>query len=211
MGGARRRILTAWGVGLLAWPGVAPAQTGSAPRTVLVVGDSLSAEYGLRRGAGWVALLETRLRRERPGWGVFNASVSGETTAGGHSRLDALLAKHRPGVVIIELGGNDALRGLDLQATERNLDAMIVATQKAGARALLVGMRMPPNYGRTYGERFEAMYRQLASQRRCAWVPFLLEGVAERNDWFQADRIHPNESAQARMLENVWPALRPLL
>ena len=179
--------------------------------TLLVLGDSLSAEYGLRRGGGWVALLAERLANHRPPWSVFNASISGETTAGGATRLPALLAEHRPRAVLIELGGNDALRGLDLAATKRNLDAMVGAAQAAGARVLLAGMRVPPNYGRAYTERFEQIFREVASARGCALLPFLLEGIAERLDLFQPDRIHPAEAAQPLILANVWPALAPLL
>lgn len=202
------------GVGFLTAPAgharaaVPPA---ASPPLVLVVGDSLSAEYGLRRGSGWVALLAERLLKIPPGWQTFNASISGETSAGGLTRLAPLLAQHRPRLVVIELGANDALRGLDLEATARNLDAMVSAAQAIGARVLLLGMRMPPNYGRSYGERFERLYRDIAAARRCALVPFFLAGVAERLELFQADRIHPTEQAQPQMLENVWPALRKLI
>jgi acyl-CoA thioesterase-1 len=194
----------------------APAASGqtavaSAAPLALVLGDSLSAEYGLRRGSGWVALLAERLTTRKPAWSVFNASISGETTAGGQTRLPALLAEHRPRLLVIELGGNDALRGLDLVATARNLEAMVTAGQVAGARVILLGMRMPPNYGRRYGEQFEQMYRDIARRRQCALVPFLLEGIGERLELFQPDRIHPTEAAQPLILANVWPALLPLL
>ena len=192
-------------------PVAAGPAAGPAAPLALVLGDSLSAEYGLRRGSGWVALLAERLGARKPAWSVFNASISGETTAGGHTRLAGLLAEHRPRLLVIELGGNDALRGLDLAATARNLDAMVVAGQAAGARVLLTGMRMPPNYGRRYGEQFEQMYREIAARRQCALVPFLLEGIGERLDLFQADRIHPTEAAQPLILANVWPALSALL
>jgi acyl-CoA thioesterase-1 len=181
------------------------------PPLLLVLGDSLSAEYGLRRGSGWVALLAERLAARKPPWSVFNASISGETTAGGLTRLPALLAERQPRVVIIELGGNDALRGLDLDATARNLEAMVGAAQAAGARVLLVGMRVPPNYGRGYSERFERVFRDVAARRKCALVPFLLEGIGERLELFQPDRIHPAEAAQQPMLDNVWPTLATLL
>lgn len=186
---------------------------GSAP-VVLVVGDSLSAEYGLARGSGWVALLEQRLQRQRPGARVVNASVSGDTTAGGHSRLPALLERHRPDIVILELGGNDALRGLPLTTTRDNLRAMIRASRDAGARVLLLGMDMPPNYGERYRMEFRAAYADLAREEKTALVPFFLAGVADIPDaarYFQADRIHPNEQAQGRMLDNVWGVLRRLL
>ncbi|MBP6815325.1 MAG: arylesterase [Burkholderiaceae bacterium] len=190
----------------------ATAAPGAATRAlVLVLGDSLSAEYGLRRGSGWVELMAQRLAGASPRWQTFNASISGETTAGGRTRLAGLLTEHRPRVVIIELGGNDALRGLDLATTQAALDTMVASAQASGAKVLLLGMRMPPNYGRAYGERFERLYREVAGARRCALVPFFLEGVGERIELFQADRIHPTEQAQPMMLANVWPALQPLL
>jgi acyl-CoA thioesterase I len=178
---------------------------------ILVLGDSLSAEYGLRRGTGWVALLSDRLRQNGNDYTVVNASISGETTSGGRSRLPALLKEHRPGVVILQLGANDGLRGLPVKAMQDNLAAMIRASQQAGARVLLVGVRMPPNYGRQYADRFYATYQTLASQHKVALVPFLLDGFAETTDMFQPDRIHPGENAQPRMLANVWPALKPLV
>lgn len=184
------------------------------PARILVVGDSLSAEYGLARGSGWVALLEQRLQRERIAGTVINASISGDTSASGRSRLPALLRQHQPSHVVIELGGNDALRGLALESTERNLSEMVKASQDAGARVLLVGIQVPPNYGRTYTERFAATYAKVAADRKVPLVPFLLKGVADVPDparFFQPDRIHPNESAQPLLLDNVWPALRRLL
>lgn len=179
--------------------------------TVLVVGDSLSAEYGLRRGAGWVALLAQRLAGEHPSLQVVNASVSGETTAGGRIRIDALLQRHRPAVVVIELGGNDALRGLDLRTTEANLDAMAGAATEAGARVLVLGMQVPPNYGRAYTEAFAALFERVAQRAGAELVPFFLEAIAARPEMFQPDRIHPNESAQQAMLDTVWPALQRTL
>jgi len=186
----------------------------AAPATVLVVGDSLSAEYGLRRGSGWVSLLQQKLQAEKLDARVVNASISGDTTSGGRSRLPALLKQHTPTHVVIELGGNDALRGLPLSMTEDNLSAMVQAAQKAGAKVLLVGMQLPPNYGADYGKRFAGLYEKVARQHRTALVPFFLKDVADIPDatrLFQADRIHPNEEAQARMLANVWPELRKLL
>lgn len=191
-----------------------PAWAQNAPPVVLVVGDSLSAEYGLVRGQGWVALLEQRLQNHRIRARVVNASISGDTTSGGRSRLPALLRTHKPAVVIIELGGNDALRGLPLDVSRANLQAMIEASQQAGARVLLVGMEMPPNYGTRYAEQFRQLYVDLARQKRVPLVPFFLKGIADRPDsmdFFQADRIHPNEAAQPKMLDNVWPSLQPLL
>lgn len=186
----------------------------AAPATVLVVGDSLSAEYGLRRGTGWVPLLEKKLAAEKIEARVVNASISGDTTSGGRSRLPALLSQHKPTHVVLELGGNDALRGLPLQMTEDNLSAMTEAARKAGARVLLLGMQLPPNYGADYGSKFAALYDRVARKHQAGLVPFFLKGVADGPDpvrLFQADRIHPNEEAQARMLDNVWPELRKLL
>ena len=190
------------------------AGTPPTTRTILVVGDSLSAEYGLKRGTGWVALLEQRLKAEKLNAMVVNASISGDTSSGGRSRLGALLSQHRPSHVIIELGGNDALRGLPLSLTEDNLRQMTQAAQQAGARVLLVGMQVPPNYGRDYAERFAAMFATVAKAHKAALVPFLLAGVGDGPDptqMFQADRIHPKEEAHPIMLANVWPALRKLL
>ena len=181
---------------------------------MLVVGDSLSAEYGLARGSGWVALLEQRLAREQLAWRVVNASISGDTTSGGRSRLAALLKQHRPAVVVIELGGNDALRGLPLAMTEANLGAMARAAKAAGAQVLVVGITVPPNYGRAYGESLMGLFGSVARAQGAALVPFLLAGVADvpnAEDFFQSDRIHPKAEAQPRMLANVWPVLRPLL
>lgn len=192
------------------------APAGAAARTpvILVLGDSLSAEYGLKRGSGWVALLEQRLARQKIAASVVNASISGDTTSGGRSRLPALLQQARPTHVIIELGGNDALRGLPLAMTESNLAAMTEASQKAGARVLLVGMQVPPNYGTDYASRFAALYAKVAKQHHAGLVPFLLAGVADgpdAADLFQADRIHPKEEAHPRILDNVWPELKKLL
>jgi acyl-CoA thioesterase I len=200
---------------LLAAGGLSAASArADAPSRILIVGDSMSAEYGLTRGSGWVALLEQRLRRERISGAVINASISGDTTAGGRSRLPALLKQHQPTHVVIELGGNDALRGLPLESTQRNLSEMVKASQEAGARVLLVGIQVPPNYGRAYTERFAATFEAVAAERKVPLVPFLLKGVADVPDaakFFQPDRIHPNESAQPLLLDNVWPALRRLL
>ena len=189
-----------------------PAEpTARARPVILVVGDSLSAEYGLSRGTGWVQLLADRLRSSGSDYTVVNSSISGETTSGGRTRLPALLDQHRPRIVVIELGANDGLRGLPLNAMRDNLAAMVRASQAAGAAVLLVGVRVPPNYGRDYAERFAAVFPALAKEMRVALAPFLLDGFAESLDYFQADRIHPNEAAQVRLLDNVWPTLRPLL
>lgn len=186
----------------------------AATPVILVVGDSLSAEYGLKRGSGWVALLEQRLAREKIAAKVVNASISGDTTSGGRSRLPALLQQHKPTHVVLELGGNDALRGLPLSGTEDNLAWMTQAAQKAGAKVLLVGMQVPPNYGTDYSNRFSGLFAKVAKERKAAVVPFLLAGVADGPDpmaLFQADRIHPKAEAHPRMLENVWPELKKLL
>jgi acyl-CoA thioesterase-1 len=209
-----RRHFIAW-LALVATRGLCavPARA-DVPLRILIVGDSMSAEYGLARGSGWVALLEQRLAHERWPATVINASISGDTTAGGRSRLPALLRQHQPTHVVIQLGGNDALRGLPLESTQRNLSDMVKASQDAGARVLLVGIQVPPNYGRSYTERFAATFEAVATERRVPWVPFLLKGVADVPDaskYFQTDRIHPNESAQPRLLDNVWPSLRRLL
>lgn len=181
------------------------------PHRILVVGDSLSAEYGLKRGSGWVALLDEKLRDEKITATVVNASISGDTTSGGLTRLNSLLTQHKPSLVVIELGGNDALRGLPLELTRTNLVKMAQAAQKAGARVILLGMQMPPNYGRAYGQQFAAMYGVVAKATGSALVPFMLKGIADAPDslnWFQADRIHPKEEAHPLILANVWPALK---
>ena len=181
---------------------------------VLVVGDSLSAEYGLGRGTGWVALLEKKLAAEKSPAKVINASISGDTTAGGRARLPALLKAHRPTVVVIELGSNDALRGLSLDMTEANLNAMTQTAQQAGARVLLAGMQMPPNYGTDFGRRFFELYPKVAKANQAALVPFFLKGVADRPnalELFQADRIHPTAAAHPIILGNMWTELQKLL
>jgi acyl-CoA thioesterase-1 len=202
----RHCIALAFGLGL---SGLSAAQSAPAGRVILVVGDSLSAEYGLKRGAGWVALMEQRLGQQKIGVRVINASISGDTTSGGRSRLPTLLAQHKPAVVVIELGGNDALRGLPLTMTKDNLQAMALAAQKTGAKVLLAGMQVPPNYGQDYNRQFAAAFATVAREQKTALVPFLLQGVADGQ--FQADRIHPNESAHPIILNNVWPVLRKLL
>ena len=181
---------------------------------MLVVGDSLSAEYGLERGQGWVALLAQRIKSEGLNDEVVNASVSGDTTSGGRSRLPALLKAHRPAVVVIELGGNDALRGLPLTGTEQNLVTMTRQARAAGAKVLLVGMQVPPNYGSDYANKFAGLFTTVAQAQKAAVVPFLLKGVADGPDptrLFQPDRIHPRAEAHPQMLANVWPELKKLL
>ena len=178
---------------------------------ILVVGDSISAGYGLATDTGWTSLLQQRLAREHFPHQVVNASISGDTTAGGRSRLDALLARHHPSITIIELGGNDGLRGGSVAAMRANLDAMTVSAQKAGSRVLLVGMRLPPNYGLGYTRDFAAAFSDVAKSHKAALVPFFFEGFAEDSTLFQPDRIHPTLAAQVKLLENVWPALQSLL
>ena len=205
-----RRILAT-----LAWWTVlaiaSPTWAQRAPPVVLLVGDSISAGYGLPGGTGWAALLQQRLDARHLRYRVVNASISGDTSAGGRARLPALLVQYRPAVTIIELGGNDGLRGGNLDAMRDNLDAMIAAAQNDGSRVLLVGIRVPPNYGEAYGRRFAAIYGEVARVRKTALVPFLFEGFAEDDAMFQPDRIHPLAAAQSKMLDNVWPALTPLL
>jgi acyl-CoA thioesterase I len=182
--------------------------------TILVVGDSLSAEYGVKRGTGWVSLLQEKLEAAKRPEIMVNAGISGDTTAGGRSRLPALLKQHQPAIVIIELGGNDALRGMPLSTTQANLTEMARESREAGAKVMLVGMEMPPNYGARYTQQFRDLFKTVAKQENTALVPFLLAGVADRPDamsLFQADRIHPNEMAQSILADNVWPSLQKLL
>ncbi len=199
---------------LLAAAAVLPAKAQPARRKLLVVGDSLSAEYGLPRGTGWVALLQARIAQQKLPWDVVNASISGDTTSGGRSRVPALLAQHKPALVVIELGGNDALRGLPLTMTQANLTEMARASKAAGARVVVVGMAVPPNYGRQYSDDFFKLFATVAKAEGAALVPFLLHGVADvpqAETLFQPDGIHPKAEAHPRMLANVWPVLQPLL
>ena len=177
--------------------------------TILVMGDSLSAEYGISRGSGWVKLLEGQLQKQGSQWQVFNASISGETSAGGLARFEALLVKKKPGIVLLELGANDALRGLSIDETEKNLRKMIQLSKKSGAKVLLFGMQIPPNYGQDYTKKFKDLYPKLASQEGIELVPFFLAGVVSNKDLFQADNIHPNEKAQTILYKNVWGAMAP--
>ncbi len=179
--------------------------------TVLVFGDSLSAGYGLHASEAWPRLLQKRLTGEGYAQTVVNASVSGETTAGGRTRLPAALARHKPVAVVIELGANDGLRGLPIPTMRDNLDAMVRMATQAGAKVLVVGMRLPPNYGPDYTERFADSFPEIARKNKTALVPFLLEGFAEKREWFQADGIHPVAAAQPAVVETIWKALKPLL
>ncbi|BAQ76047.1 MULTISPECIES: arylesterase [Pseudomonas] len=183
----------------------------AAAGTVLIVGDSISAAFGLDTRDGWVALLEKRLKDQGFSDKVVNASVSGDTSAGGQARLPALLAAHKPQVVILELGGNDGLRGQPPQQLQQNLASMIDSAQADGAKVLLLGMQLPPNYGVRYTRAFAQVYSQLASDKQVALVPFFLEGVGGHPELMQADGLHPAAAAQGKLLENVWPTLKPLL
>lgn len=187
----------------------AAAATGE--RTLLVFGDSLSAAYGLRAEQGWVAQLQQRLASEGYGYHVVNASVSGETTSGGRNRLQRALAQHRPAVVLLELGANDGLRGLPVKDSQANLRAMIQAAQVSGAKVLLLGIHIPPNYGPRYTQAFDAMYTSLAAEHKVPLAPFILEGFALDPRYMQADGLHPNAAGQPRVLTNIWPQLKPLL
>ena len=187
-----------------------PLRAAEAP-VLLVVGDSISAGYGLAAGEGWVNLLTTKLKADGYDYRVVNASISGDTTAGGRARLASLLKQHRPVVVIIELGGNDALRGGDLATARANLDAIVASAQATGAKVLLVGMQLPPNYGAAYVKSFGALFSDVAKARNAAVVPFVFNGFGEDLSLFQPDRVHPTAAAQSRILANVWPALVPLL
>lgn len=213
-------VLALGAAGATARPAAAQGRTDAAgakpsgTRRILVLGDSLSAEYGLARGSGWVALLDQRLKTQKLPAEVINASISGDTTSGGRSRLPALLTQHRPTHLVIELGGNDALRGLPLKMTRDNLTAMVKAGKAAGAKVMLVGMQIPPNMGASYGREFEGSFKTVAQEEQVPLQPFLLAGVADRADareWFQGDGIHPLAKAHPAMLDNVWKVLRPLL
>jgi acyl-CoA thioesterase-1 len=189
----------------------AAASAHSASKTLLVLGDSLSAEYGLARGSGWVPLLEKRLKEQNLDVKVVNASISGDTTSGGRARLQPLLDRHKPDVLVLELGANDALRGLPVASTESNLRGIIESAQKIGAKVLLVGMQIPPNYGGEYASRFSGLFPKLAKEHQLPLVPFFLAPLLERPDLFQADRLHPTAQAQPLLLDAVWPRLQPLL
>jgi acyl-CoA thioesterase-1 len=218
-------LTTKWKVGLIlgAWLAAlalftSPSHAAGTPQRILVVGDSLSAEYGIPRGAGWVKLLEQQLASDKATAAlpvtVINAAISGETTSGGLSRLPALLAQHKPTIVIIELGGNDALRGMAMAQTEKNFAQMVSLSKAAGAKVLLLGMQVPPNFGAVYGKEFAGVYARVAKQHNALLVPFFLKNVADgpnARELFQADGIHPTAAAHPAMLANVWPELKKLL
>ncbi len=178
---------------------------------IVVLGDSISAEYGLPRDTGWVALLRRRLADERIDYSVANASISGDTTSGGRARMPELISRLKPSIVIVELGANDALRGVPLSTTEDNLRTIVEEAQQARAKVVLLGMYVPPNYGPAYTQRFHALYGTLAKQFNVQLVPFLLAGIENKPEMFQADQMHPNQQAQTVLLDNVWPVLEPLL
>ncbi|MBC8729953.1 MULTISPECIES: arylesterase [unclassified Paraburkholderia] len=178
---------------------------------IVVLGDSISAEYGLPRDTGWVALMRQRLAEERIDYSVANASISGDTTSGGRARLPALMERLKPSIVIVELGANDALRGVPLSTTEDNLRTIIEQAQQGHAKVVLVGMYVPPNYGPDYTQKFHGLYGQLSKEFHVPLVPFLLAGIADKPDMFQADQLHPTQQAQPLLLNNVWPAVKPLL
>jgi acyl-CoA thioesterase-1 len=203
-------ILMAW---LIALPavGAAPAVAATAMPVILVFGDSLSAGYGIRVEQGWVSLLAQKIEHEGYGFHVVNASVSGETSAGGLARLPRALSLQQPRIVLLELGANDGLRGLPLQQTQENLGKMIALLQQQHITVLLLGLRLPPNYGERYTSGFAAMYQSLKDQYHVPLLPFLLENVALKSDLMQADGLHPNEQGQPLLLDNVWPTLVPLL
>ena len=184
---------------------------GAAAGTVLIVGDSISAAFGLDTRVGWVSLLEQRMKQEGFTDKVVNASISGDTSAGGQARLPALLAEHKPELVILELGGNDGLRGQQPASLQQNLATMIDKSREAGAKVLLLGMQIPPNYGPRYTNAFKAVYSNLAEEKKVPLVPFFLEGVGGVPELMQADGLHPAAGAQSKLLENVWPTLKPLL
>jgi acyl-CoA thioesterase-1 len=203
-----------WGAWALAvcWWLIACTDAAAAPdRTVLVLGDSLSAGYGLKPAQGWVALLEQRLQAQGYGYRVVNASVSGETSGGGLQRLPRALELHRPAVVIVELGANDGLRGLNVTLTRDNLTQIVTTAKQSGAQVLLIGMRLPPNYGPRYTNDFMRMYREIATGANVGLVPFLLQSVALKPELMQADGLHPTAPAQPALLDTVWPYLKPLL
>ena len=206
----RRRALAALAAAWALALAPLPAAAADGP-VVLVLGDSISAAYGLPSGSGWTDLLQRRLDQRKLAWRVVNASISGDTTAGGRSRLPALLTRHRPAIVVIELGGNDGLRGGSIASTRDNLVAMTTAVKATGARPMIVGMKLPPNYGPSYTRQFEAVFAEVARAQGAPLVPFFFEGFADDVAAFQPDRIHPTEATQQKLLDNVWPTLERML
>lgn len=210
-------VVAACGLGLATAPPAGAANAPAAPASdaakpvIVVLGDSLSAEYGLPRDTGWVALMRQRLASERIDYSVANASISGDTTSGGLARLPLVMQRLKPSIVIVELGANDALRGVPLATTDSNLRAIVAAIRKGNAKPMLVGMYVPPNYGADYTQKFHGLYDQLSKQLDVPLVPFLLAGLVDKPDLFQSDQIHPTQQAQPLLLDNVWPTLKPLL
>jgi acyl-CoA thioesterase-1 len=190
---------------------IIPASAARAAQTILVLGDSISSGYGLEQGEGWVVLLEQRIQREQLDYRVVNASIAGETTLGGLNRIPVALEEHQPAVVIVALGGNDGLRGGSLEKIRGNLIAIVKACRKAGAKVVIAGMRIPPNYGPVYTRRFQGLFAEVARQQNVSLVPFMLQGFADDRNMFQADGIHPAAGAQSRILDNIYRRLRPLL
>ena len=204
-------LFVAWCAILSAFAGGAPARAETGAPVLLIVGDSISAAYGLTAGTGWVDLLSARLKAERYPQTVINASITGDTTAGGRARLAPLLARHKPAIVVIELGGNDGLRGGSPKATHANLEAMVRESRAAGAKVLVIGMKLPPNYGPAYIREFDALFTAVAASQKAPLVPYFFAGFGENTDLFQPDHIHPAAAAQHTLLDNVWPTLKPLL
>jgi acyl-CoA thioesterase I len=208
-------LTTACGLAVALFSVSLAAQAANAPEparpVIVVLGDSISAEYGLPRDTGWVALMRQRLAEERIDYSVANASISGDTTSGGRARLPALMERLKPSIVIVELGANDALRGVPLSTTEDNLRTIIEQAQQGHAKVVLVGMYVPPNYGPDYTQKFHGLYGELSKEFHLPLVPFLLAGIVDKPDMFQADQIHPTQQAQPVLLNNVWPAVKPLL
>jgi len=190
---------------------IVPASAACAAQTILILGDSISSGYGLAQGEGWVVLLEQRIQREKLDYQVVNASIAGETTLGGLNRIPAALEEHRPVVVIVALGGNDGLRGSPLEEIRGNLIAIVKVCRKAGAKVVIAGMRIPPNYGSVYTRRFQGLFAEVARQQNVSLVPFMLQGFADNRSMFQDDGIHPAAGAQSRILDNIYRRLRPLL
>lgn len=210
----RFRVLIVFVLSLLTQfvlPSSAQAENQAASKTILVYGDSLSAAYGIPREQGWVSLLEQRIQARQLPYRIVNASVSGETTSGGLSRLPANLKQHKPDLVILELGANDGLRGLPVSEMQKNLGSMIMASREAKAEVLLLGMMLPPNYGHRYAHEFKASFTQLALKFKLPLVPFFLDGVAAHPELVLDDGLHPSAAGQPRILENIWPELEPLL
>lgn len=205
-----RKSLIRW-LTALVWSISLTSNTALAAQALLVFGDSLSAHYGIPEKRSWVSLLGERLKKEKLDYQIVNASISGETTAGGRARLTKILADHKPAVVILELGANDGLRGLPVSEMKKNLTAMIEQSQNIGARVLLVGTRVPPNYGAEFAQAYEAVFVDLAKSHKVALAPDMMAGFGEKLELFLPDRIHPNEAAQPTVLDNVWKGLRPLL